>query len=64
MLIKIWCFLFGHKFMIKAMTGQQYDTHHKLYPDITIKGNYYKWQRLEYCKRCGEKFKSTIKTRT
>jgi len=55
MLNKILCFLLGHKTVIKAMTGQQFDTHHKLYPDLTIKGNYYTLKRLDFCARCGEK---------
>jgi hypothetical protein len=61
MLMKIICFLLGHKIVIKAATGKQFDTYHRLYPQITIKGNYYTLMRLDFCKRCGAKVTKEIK---
>lgn len=59
MLIKILCFLFGHKTVIKVATGKQFDTYHRLYPDLVVKENYYTLQRLDFCRRCGAKVKDT-----
>jgi len=48
------CFVWGHKFMGKFSTGEQFDTHHRLYPMIPIKGDYYVWRPHKFCPRCGE----------
>jgi len=53
MLKKILCFLLGHKTVVKAATGEQFDTHHRLYPEVAIKANYYTLKRLDFCARCG-----------
>ena len=57
MLIKILCFLLGHKTTVKAMTGDQFETYHRLYPEVKVKENYYIWQKLKFCARCGKKVK-------
>ena len=57
MFIKFWCFLWGHKTVVKMATGEQYETEHKLYPEVKIKGNYYTLNKLDFCKRCGRAIK-------
>ena len=57
MIKNILCFLLGHKTVVKVATGQQFDTHHRLYPALAIKGNYYTLKRLDFCARCGTKTK-------
>lgn len=47
------CFLFGHEIVVKAATGQQFDTIDRLTGEST-KGNYYVWRRMEFCVRCGK----------
>jgi len=55
MLLKFWCWLWGHNNIVKAATGKQFETYHRLYPDVKVKENYYVLQRLPFCKRCGKK---------
>ena len=55
MIKKLWCIIWGHKIVVRAMTGRQFDTNHPFYPDLVIKGNYYVLRRLDFCRRCGEK---------
>lgn len=57
MFIKFWCFLWGHKTVVKMATGEQYETEHKLYPEVKIKENYYTLNKLDFCKRCGRAVK-------
>ena len=57
MLKKLWCFIWGHKTVVKAFTGKQFDTYHPLYPNIQVKGNLYDLKRLPYCRRCGKNIK-------
>lgn len=53
MLIKFLCWLFGHKVMAKAYTGETMETWN------TRKGittsSMYVWERQDYCIRCGKK---------
>lgn len=55
MILKLWCFLWGHKTIVKASTGKQFETYHRLYPEVKVKENYYVLRRLDFCKRCGKK---------
>lgn len=48
------CWIWGHKILEKAYTGDQFDTHHRLYPQIKVKGDYYRWEQLPFCLRCGK----------
>ena len=56
MIKKLICLIWGHKFMVKAYTGQQYEVINRLTgcPEI---GNYYKWERQKFCLRCGADIK-------
>jgi hypothetical protein len=53
---KLICFLWGHKFVVKAATGQTFATVNRLTgsPDI---GHYYVLKKLDFCARCGKKEK-------
>lgn len=53
MIIKLICWLWGHKTMLKATTGT-FQTVNQVtgYPQT---GHYYRWQRNEFCVRCGTK---------
>jgi len=57
MIKKLICLLWGHKTVVKKSTGQQFDTHHRLYPEVKIKGMYYVWDRQNFCLRCGKTIK-------
>ena len=45
------CFLWGHKVVAKAFTGQTKRQLHAFRGEEDI--NFYKWQRLPFCIRCG-----------
>lgn len=52
MLKKLICLFWGHKFIVKAATGNTFDTKDRLTGE-PIKGHYYKYERKDYCLRCG-----------
>lgn len=53
MLQKLLCWLLGHKTMFKAATGNVLVADGAF--DRDIKYPLMKWERSEYCLRCGEK---------
>ncbi len=47
MIKKFWCFLWGHKTVVKAYTGET----------MLTKGRcvgLYRWKRMKFCARCGK----------
>jgi hypothetical protein len=54
MLIKLWCWLWGHKTVVKAMTGDTCSYSNQLTGNTDI-GHYYRLGRLDFCVRCGRK---------
>ena len=57
MLVKLFCFLFGHIIREQAFTGETFPTINPLtgMPDT---GKYYVWEYLERCPRCGVRNKN------
>lgn len=54
MLIKLFCYLWGHKFIVKAFTGKTFKTYHPLVNE-QIDGHYWKYEQIAFCSRCGIK---------
>jgi len=54
MIKKLICLIWGDKFVEKAWTGETFPTTDRL-TNMPIKGNFYVYQPLEYCPRCGKK---------
>jgi len=52
MIKKVLCYLFGHKFIAKCYTGEQYRTYHPLTGIKTI-GEYFRYEAQKWCLRCG-----------
>ena len=44
----------GHKNIVKASTGETFETTNQLY-GLPQTGHYYKYQRMPFCLRCGIK---------
>ena len=53
MLKTFWCFLVGHKFMQKAITGESIEAFNAMRGTETVL--LYQWHVNEYCPRCGVK---------
>lgn len=53
MIKKLICWIWGHKTVHKAATGERYDTIDRL-TGMPIKGHYYKLVRSRFCRRCGK----------
>jgi len=51
MLTKLWCFLFGHKFIAKGFTGNVVESDNGL--GMPIKSAMYRWEAQKWCLRCG-----------
>lgn len=45
------CLLWGHKTVVKAYTGQTYQTASYLGDPLTV--SLYRWERQRFCLRCG-----------
>jgi len=54
MYIKFLCWVYGHKIMVKAFTGNKIDTNMGYYTEDML---LYKWQREPRCIRCGKEVK-------
>ena len=52
MLHTLWCWLFGHKVMGKAFTGNTLDTYAN--GQLISQVQLYRWERLTRCIRCGK----------
>lgn len=46
------CLLWGHKTVVKAYTGQTYET--CSYAGTPLSVSLYRWQRQRFCLRCGD----------
>jgi len=57
MLKKIWCFLWGHKVVVKRFTGKTFPAVNPLTGADEL-GHYYGWERLPFCLRCGKEVKN------
>jgi hypothetical protein len=53
-LTKLICWLFGHKTMVKASTGNTFQTVNQA-TGLPQTGHYYRWERKPFCVRCGTK---------
>ena len=51
MIKKLVCFLWGHKTVVKAYTGETYNT--KSYAGMPLSVSLYKFVRNQFCLRCG-----------
>lgn len=54
MIIRFWCWLWGHKTILKVATGQTYETTNPVsgFPQL---GHYLVLERKDFCVRCGKK---------
>jgi hypothetical protein len=50
MVKKLWCFIWGHKFVIKSFTGQTKKVINAFRGEEDIQ--YYKWSKTPFCLRC------------
>ena len=53
MLIKLLCYILGHKFMVKAFNGRKNRIQDAMGFDYDVQ--YYNIQAVKYCQRCGKK---------
>jgi len=52
MIQKLLCWIWGHKIVVKAYTGDQIPTENAFGMEIQSSG--YVWKRMPYCLRCGK----------
>ena len=53
MIQKLWCWLWGHKTVVKACTGETYPTVDQM-TGLPQLGRYYVFERKSFCVRCGK----------
>lgn len=51
MITKLWCFIWGHKTVINAFTGEAIICYDPIGEPVTR--DVYTLKRLKFCKRCG-----------
>ena len=56
MLKRIWCFLWGHKTLLKAFTGHAVEVTDSLTGGMRRVPTYV-WEKQKYCVRCGKEVK-------
>ncbi len=54
MIIKLICWLWGHKTILKAATGETFQTINQA-TGLPQTGHYYVLERKDFCVRCGKK---------
>lgn len=54
MIIKFWCWLWGHKTIVRAATGETYETVNQL-SGLPETVPYVVLERKDFCVRCGTK---------
>lgn len=55
MIKKLLCKVWGHKFIVKAYTGQTYMASNGLGDQHLV--SLYDWKKMDYCLRCGKDLK-------
>lgn len=53
MLIRLLCWILGHRTVHQTFTGQQFKSVNPL-TGMEVPGNYYKWTKTPFCTRCGK----------
>lgn len=59
MIKKFWCWIWGHRVLAKAYTGETYMATNLLGEQHTV--SMYVWQRFDYCLRCAKDVKGKQK---